>query len=407
MGVTVTPTVGLVTTEVGGTAMFTVVLDAQPTADVTIALSSSDLTEGSVAPASLTFTPANWFTAQPATVTGVSDGVLDGDTGYTILTTATSTDTGYNGIAVADVSVSNSDDGEADLALSKTDGLTTVISGQTVTYTITGSNAGPAATTATVTDTFPAVCGTVSWTCTTGGGASCTGSGSGNLNDPVILPNGGSVTYTALCTVAGSASGSLVNTATITSSNDPNTGNNSATDTDSITCTYALTPPNQVVSASAGGQVMTVTTQSGCAWSATSAAPWLTLTGGSPGPGSGTVAYNVAANPGPNPRRGSLTIAGKLFIVSQRTPVPAPCTISASTSGSPIANSGGPGSVTITASTGSCRWSARSHVGWITLTGPVTGSSSGSVAFTVTENLGSPRKGRITVNGKRVVVAQD
>ena len=48
-GITVTPTTGLTTTEAGGTATFTVVLNTQPTADVTIALSSSDTTEGTVA----------------------------------------------------------------------------------------------------------------------------------------------------------------------------------------------------------------------------------------------------------------------------------------------------------------------------------------------------------------------
>ena len=50
-GITVTPISGLVTTEAGGTATFTVGLNAQPTANVTIGLSSSDATEGTVAPA--------------------------------------------------------------------------------------------------------------------------------------------------------------------------------------------------------------------------------------------------------------------------------------------------------------------------------------------------------------------
>jgi len=59
-GITVTPTSGLNTTEAGGTATFTVVLNSEPAADVTIALSSSDTTEGNVSPASLTFTSANW-----------------------------------------------------------------------------------------------------------------------------------------------------------------------------------------------------------------------------------------------------------------------------------------------------------------------------------------------------------
>jgi hypothetical protein len=51
-GITVIPTSGLVTTEAGGTASFTVVLDAQPSANVTIPVSSSNTAEGTVSPAS-------------------------------------------------------------------------------------------------------------------------------------------------------------------------------------------------------------------------------------------------------------------------------------------------------------------------------------------------------------------
>src|SRR5262249_4338737 len=50
----------LTTTEAGGTATFTVVLNAPPTAAVTIPILSGDLTEGTVALASLTFTTSNW-----------------------------------------------------------------------------------------------------------------------------------------------------------------------------------------------------------------------------------------------------------------------------------------------------------------------------------------------------------
>ena len=74
------------------------VLNTQPTADVTIALSSSDTTEGTVSPASLIFTTANWNVAQTVTVTGVDDAVVDGPIAYTIVTAAAvSTDPNYNG----------------------------------------------------------------------------------------------------------------------------------------------------------------------------------------------------------------------------------------------------------------------------------------------------------------------
>ena len=62
-GSRVNPTAGLVTTEAGGTATFTVVLASQPSAGVTIGLASSDPTEGAAAPATVTFTSANWNVA--------------------------------------------------------------------------------------------------------------------------------------------------------------------------------------------------------------------------------------------------------------------------------------------------------------------------------------------------------
>ena len=120
--------------------------------------------------------------------------------------------------------------------------MTTATPGGSVTYTITASNAGPSnATGATVADTFPAPL-TCTWTCVGAGGGTCTAAGSGNVNDTVNLPAGGSVTYTASCTIAAAATGTLSNTATVAAPGgvtDPNPANNSATDTD----TLAAPPP--------------------------------------------------------------------------------------------------------------------------------------------------------------------
>lgn len=137
----------------------------------------------------------------------------------------------------------------ADLVITKTDGLATAVAGQSVTYTIKASNLGPNAVTgATVADTFPASL-TCSWTCVGAGGGTCTaGPVAGNINNAVNLPVGGSATYTAICTVSPSATGSLVNTATIAAPagvTDPNGANNSATDTDTLTA-----PPGAAVSGS-------------------------------------------------------------------------------------------------------------------------------------------------------------
>src|SRR5439155_7618215 len=63
-GIVVTPTSGLFTTEAGGTATFSIVLTSQPTADVTIGVSSTNPGEGTISASSLTFTAANWNMAQ-------------------------------------------------------------------------------------------------------------------------------------------------------------------------------------------------------------------------------------------------------------------------------------------------------------------------------------------------------
>ena len=80
---------------------------------------------------------------------------------------------------------------QADLAITKTDGVTTVTAGGGVTYTITASNAGPSDSPgATVTDLFPVSLTGVTWTCVGAGGGTCTASGSGNINETVNLPAG-------------------------------------------------------------------------------------------------------------------------------------------------------------------------------------------------------------------------
>lgn len=126
----------------------------------------------------------------------------------------------------------------ADLSITKDDGLTTVAPGGQITYTITASNAGPDDVTgATVADMFPAELINCSTTCASTAPNSCTaGPVAGDLNDTLVdLVSGGSVVYTAICDVDLTATGTLSNTATISSiTDDPDTANNSATDDDTV-----------------------------------------------------------------------------------------------------------------------------------------------------------------------------
>jgi len=118
-GFTVAPTTGLVTTEAGGKATFTVALNSQPTANVTVSFASSDPTEGLAPKKALVFTPLNWNLPQTVTVTGVDDRLIDGDQPYTIvLLPAVSADPVYNGLDPADVALVNRDNEQGNLAIS-------------------------------------------------------------------------------------------------------------------------------------------------------------------------------------------------------------------------------------------------------------------------------------------------
>jgi uncharacterized repeat protein (TIGR01451 family) len=147
----------------------------------------------------------------------------------------------------------------ADLTVTKTDGVLTYIPGGQVTYTITVSNAGPSNVTgATVTDTFPAEITGATWTCTPTGAATCTANGAGDISDTVDIPADESVTYSVTVDIDPTATGNLVNTASVESViGDPNPGNESATDTDtpSLSADLIVTKTDGVLTYTPGGQV--------------------------------------------------------------------------------------------------------------------------------------------------------
>jgi uncharacterized repeat protein (TIGR01451 family) len=152
----------------------------------------------------------------------------------------TTTDTSNSAPATAGVTVSL----VADLAITNTDGVTTVNAGGTTTYTIVITNNGPSpADNAVFTDpaaTWISVTGVTCGSAT--GGAACPTAGNttvalmqGSGIIIPILPSGGSVTFTVTANISSSAAGNVVNVAYIappSGTSDPSSSNDSATDTD-------------------------------------------------------------------------------------------------------------------------------------------------------------------------------
>jgi hypothetical protein len=169
-----------------------------------------------------------------------------------------------------------------------------------------------------------------------------------------------------------------------------------------IPCAYSIAPPDASIPAGGGSGTVSVTAGTGCNWATTSNAAWLTVTSGASGTGNGSVAFTVAANPGPA-RTGTIAIAGQTFAVNQAA-APA-CTYSLNPTSASIAALGGTGNVAISAGAG-CDWTASSNAGWITVTSGSSGTGNGSVAFAVAPNISAARSATVTIAGQTFTVDQ-
>jgi hypothetical protein len=101
--------------ESGSQDTFTVILNTQPTSNVVIDLSSSDTTEMTISPASLTFTTSDWNIPQTVTVTGVFDIYLENYVPQTSLATlsintGSTLDSNYSTLSSQAVTVTTSED---------------------------------------------------------------------------------------------------------------------------------------------------------------------------------------------------------------------------------------------------------------------------------------------------------
>jgi len=80
-------------------------------------------------------------------------------------------------------------------------------------------------------------------------------------------------------------------------------------------CSFAINPPTASVGAASGTGSFGVTAGSGCNWTATSNAPWLTTT--STGSGNGTANYSFQQNTSASSRTGVITVGNATHTVTQ------------------------------------------------------------------------------------------
>ena len=169
-------------------------------------------------------------------------------------------------------------------------------------------------------------------------------------------------------------------------------------------CTYSVWPLTKAALAEGDTASATVTTGAGCAWTAISNHPWITVTSSQSTAGTKTVTMSVAANTATSQRTGTVTIAGQTFTVTQAAPAGCSYAISPTTRTSPA--TGESTSVSMSAPAG-CTWTATSSAAWMTVTTGASGSGDGVVGLTIAQNTGtSPRTGTVSIGGQTFTLTQ-
>ena len=238
-------------TEGGATGAFTVVLNAVPSATATITIGTS--TQCTFSPSTLTFTSANWNTAQTVTVTAINDLVVEGthfcapasitpSGGGVPTSAATPPSTTITDNDTATVSIANTSNGaEAGavagvmtVTLSKVSAVNTTIS-----YTVTG--------TATSGTDYTALAGSITIPA---------GSSTGTISIPVIDDAIVETAETVIVTLNSVTSGIS------TSIGAPSSATNTIANNDSATVTIATTTNGSETGPTAGVMTLTQTAAS-------------------------------------------------------------------------------------------------------------------------------------------------
>lgn len=173
---------------------------------------------------------------------------------------------------------------------------------------------------------------------------------------------------------------------------------------DGSPCLFELNPTSQSVAATGGTGSVAVTTLAGCAWTAASDSPWLTVTSGGSGSASGSVGFSASPNSGAA-RIGTLTIGGKTFTVAQAAPGNAQCSFAIQPTAQSMTLAGGGATIAVQAGPG-CSWSAASNASWLVVVGNATGTGNGAVTISAQPNTGNSRVGTLTIAGQTFTVTQ-
>ena len=179
------------------------------------------------------------------------------------------------------------------------------------------------------------------------------------------------------------------------------------TPTPPASCAFTVGDGPAASVAAAGGEfTVSITTTTGCAWSATSGSPFITVNGANTGSGNGSVKFTVQPNTSAV-RQGTVQVANRSISISQDA---GGCSFTVSPTDFNVAgHQGTEVSVTVTASAPTCPWQATSHHSFVVVaTGDESGTGSGTVRLGVVSNVGGgARAGTASIAGRTVTIQQE
>ena len=165
-----------------------------------------------------------------------------------------------------------------------------------------------------------------------------------------------------------------------------------------ITGTITLSPPGVNAPASASnGTIQVTSTNPALPWTAVSSNPWLTVTQGTAGTGSGAFQYSAAGNPSAASQTATITVTPANGTGATLTVTQAGGTLTISPTNAPANPAGDTGTVIVSTQDASLQWTATKTGDWITITGG-SGTGPGSVQWTAAVNTtNASRTGTISI----------
>ncbi|MFO7695154.1 MAG: BACON domain-containing carbohydrate-binding protein, partial [Vicinamibacterales bacterium] len=146
--------------------------------------------------------------------------------------------------------------------------------------------------------------------------------------------------------------------------------------------------------AAGGAGSIAVTTESGCSWTGSSAASWITATGGTSASGPGTFTFNVASLSGTASRTGSLNVAGQTVSVTQQGQS---CTYTLQPASRTIGAAGATWSFDVNTNA-ACSWTVATTAPWLSVVAGGSGSGNATVTYQAAANPdAASRTGSLTL----------